>query len=323
MSGTYLGFDHSPNAMGGAIAIGNFDGVHRGHCNIIDSLLQVAKKINGPASIVTFDPPPARLLRPELAPKPLTTVAWKKELLAKAGADHVIVIPTTTELLQLTAVDFFERVVRGELHAQGIVEGENFRFGKGRVGDIQLLASLCEKHGMELKIATTAQSDGQWVSSTRIRQWIEAGQIADANRYLLQPYRIAGKVVGGAQRGRTLGFPTANLDSIPVLVPSVGVYAARVKGVITPDGYPAKSAPVGTHVALNIGPNPTFGENALKVEAHLLGFHGDLYDTVLELEILDRVRGVRKFESKESLLAQLANDLTMVASICQAHRNTI
>jgi riboflavin kinase/FMN adenylyltransferase len=140
---------------------------------------------------------------------------------------------------------------------------------------------------------------------------------------LLQPYRIAGKVVGGAQRGRTLGFPTANLDSIPVLVPSVGVYAARVKGVITPDGYPAKSAPVGTHVALNIGPNPTFGENALKVEAHLLGFHGDLYDTVLELEILDRVRGVRKFESKESLLAQLANDLTMVASICQAHRNTI
>ncbi len=323
MSGAYLGFDHSPNAMGGAIAIGNFDGVHRGHCNIIDSLLQVAKKINGPASIVTFDPPPARLLRPELAPKPLTTVAWKKELLAKAGADHVIVIPTTTELLQLTAVDFFERVVRGELHAQGIVEGENFRFGKGRVGDIQLLASLCEKHGMELKIATTAQSDGQWVSSTRIRQWIEAGQIADANRYLLQPYRIAGKVVGGAQRGRTLGFPTANLDSIPVLVPSVGVYAARVKGVITPDGYPAKSATVGTHVALNIGPNPTFGENALKVEAHLLGFHGDLYDTVLELEILDRVRDVRKFESKESLLAQLANDLTMVASICQAHRNTI
>lgn len=323
MSDAYLGFDHSPNALGGAIAIGNFDGVHRGHCNIIETLRQVAKRINGSATIVTFDPPPARLLRPESAPKPLTTVAWKKELLVKAGADHVIVIPTTTELLQLTAVDFFERVVRGELHAQGIVEGENFRFGKRRVGDIQLLASLCEKHGMELKIATTAQSDGQWVSSTRIRQWIEAGQIADANRYLLQPYRIAGKVVGGAQRGRTLGFPTANLDSIPVLVPSIGVYAARVKGVVTPEGYPAKSAPVGTHVALNIGPNPTFGENVLKVEAHLLGFHGDLYDTVLELEILDRVRDVRKFESKDSLLAQLANDLTMVASICQAHRNTI
>jgi riboflavin kinase/FMN adenylyltransferase len=318
MSDAYLGFDHSPNAMGGAIAIGNFDGVHRGHCNIIDSLRQVAKKVDGPASIVTFDPPPARLLRPESVPKPLTTVAWKKELLAKAGADHVIVIPTTMELLQLTAAEFFDRVVRGELQAKGIVEGENFRFGKGREGDIQLLASLCHKHDMELKIATTAQSDGQWVSSTRIRQWIESGQMADANRYLLQPYRIAGKVVSGAQRGRTLGFPTANLDSIPVLIPSIGVYAARVRGVIMPDGNPMKSAPIGTHVALNIGPNPTFGENALKVEAHLLGYHGDLYDAILELEILDRVRDVRKFESKESLLAQLANDLTMVASICQA-----
>lgn len=323
MSDAYLGFDHSPNALGGAIAIGNFDGVHRGHCNIIDSLRQVAKKVEGPASIVTFDPPPARLLRPESTPKPLTTVAWKKELLAKAGADHVIVIPTTTELLQLTAMEFFERVVRGELQAKGIVEGENFRFGKGREGDIQLLASLCETHAMELKIATTAQCDGQWVSSTRIRQWIESGQMADANRYLLRPYRIAGKVVSGAQRGRTLGFPTANLDSIPVLVPSIGVYAARVKGVITSDGNPMKSAPIGTHVALNIGSNPTFGENALKVEAHLLGFRGDLYDAILELEILDRVRDVRKFESKESLLAQLANDLTMVASICQAQCNSI
>jgi riboflavin kinase/FMN adenylyltransferase len=323
MSDAYLGFDHSPNALGGAIAIGNFDGVHRGHCNIIDSLRQVAKKVDGPASIVTFDPPPARLLRPESTPKPLTTVAWKKELLAKAGADHVIVIPTTTELLQLTAIEFFERVVRGELQAKGIVEGENFRFGKGREGDIQLLASLCERHAMELKIATTAQCDGQWVSSTRIRQWIESGQMADANRYLLRPYRIAGKVVSGAQRGRTLGFPTANLDSIPVLVPSIGVYAARVKGVITSDGNPMKSAPIGTHVALNIGSNPTFGENALKVEAHLLGFRGDLYDAILELEILDRVRDVRKFESKESLLAQLANDLTMVASICQAQCNSI
>lgn len=323
MSDAYLGFDHSPNAIGGAIAIGNFDGVHRGHCNIIETLRQVATKFNGPATIVTFDPPPARLLRPELAPKPLTTVAWKKELLVKAGADHVIVIPTTTELLQLTAIEFFERVVRGELNAQGIVEGQNFRFGKGREGDIQVLATLCEKHGMELKIATTAQSDGQWVSSTRIRQWIEAGQVSDANRFLLQPYRISGKIVSGAQRGRTLGFPTANLDSIQVLVPSIGVYAARVKDVVAPDGYPAKSVPVGTDVALNIGPNPTFGENALKVEAHLLGFHGDLYDSVLELEILDRVRDVRKFESKESLLAQLANDLTMVASICQDHRTTI
>lgn len=323
MSVAYLGFDHSPDAIGGAIAIGNFDGVHRGHCNIIDTLRHVAHSIDGPASIVTFDPPPARLLRPGLAPKPLTTVAWKKELLIKAGADHVIVIATTIELLQLTAVEFFDRVVRRELHAKGIVEGENFRFGKGREGDIHLLASLCDKHRMQLKIATTAQSDGQWVSSTRIRQWIESGQIADANQYLLQPYRIAGKVVSGAQRGRTLGFPTANLDAIPVLVPCIGVYAARVSGVLLPDGQPMQSAPIGTHVALNIGPNPTFGENALKVEAHLLGFHGDLYGATLELEILNRVRDVRKFDSKESLLAQLANDLTMVAAICQAQRESI
>lgn len=302
------------DAKGGAIAIGNFDGVHRGHRQLLSQLRTLADQTGGPTVVVTFDPPPLRILRPEVALKPLTTHESKCKLLVDAGADFVITLKSSPELLQLSADDFFEQVIVGALGAKGIIEGANFRFGKDRQGDIGYLQKRCKEHGIHSEIAVAAMDSGEWISSTRIRKEIESGRIQAANRLLLQPYKLEGKVVSGAQRGRTLGFPTANLDAIPVLIPSQGVYAARVLRVDTLTNGMLESAEKKL-VALHIGPNPTFGEDAKKVEAHILDFQGDLYGATIELELLSEIRGVQKFPSKEALLEQLAQDIQRTREI--------
>ncbi len=306
-------FDIPENARGGALTIGNFDGVHAGHRKIIQTLRQVASMVGGPAVAITFDPPPAQLLRPEIAPKPLTTIAWKKELLLAAGVDHVIVLPTSFDLLKLEATQFFDLVIRELCAAKGVVEGENFRFGRDRTGDTALLGDLCSKNEMIFQIADAALCDGEWISSTRIRRLITDGEIDHANRFLIRPYRLCGSVETGAKRGSSLGFPTANLHSIPVLVPANGVYAAKILGISgrsLPD-----DDPTGHAVALHIGPNPTFAEYAQKVEAHILDFCADLYGSILEIEIISRVRNVYRFDSMTDLLKQLHIDIETVRKI--------
>ncbi|AMV31970.1 Riboflavin biosynthesis protein RibF [Pirellula sp. SH-Sr6A] len=308
------------DAKGGAIAIGNFDGVHCGHRRLLIQLKSLAKRTDGPVVVVTFDPPPLRILRPELSPKPLTTHESKCRLLREAGADFVVALRTSHELLQLSAEDFFDQVIVGALGAKGIIEGPNFRFGRDRRGDVDYLHQRCRTLGIEFELAAVEMDSGDWISSTRIRKEIELGAIQAANRLLLQPYRIHGVVGTGARRGRTLGFPTANLDAISVLVPAHGVYAARVSNVEGIEASIAKSA-MHQPVALHIGPNPTFGEDAKKVEAHILDFSADLYGASMELELLSEIRGVQKFPSIEALRAQLSKDIQTTREICLAHKS--
>ena len=309
----------SRDAKFGALSIGNFDGVHAGHRQLVNDLKRLADSVGGPSVILTFDPPPLRLLKPEVAPAALTTAARKEALLKSLGVDHVVTLSTTQELLNLTAAEFFHGIIVHELQAKALLEGENFHFGRGREGNIQTLKELCLQHKIHFQLARPQQSDGQWISSTRVRDAIQAGEIRQANQWLGRNHRFGGIVCQGSQRGRTIGFPTANLHDIPELVPGYGVYAARVADVEFPQSPTFTPASlVGKTVALHIGPNPTFSEEITKVEAHILDFSGDLYGAYLEIELLQEVRPIERFDSKEALLEQLHRDIQFVKLVATA-----
>jgi riboflavin kinase/FMN adenylyltransferase len=312
---------------GGAVAIGNFDGVHRGHARIVERLALKAKEVGGAAIVFTFDPHPVRLLRPDKAPPPLTWTDRKAELLAELGVDAMIAFPTDEALLSLSPEEFFSRIVIEKLAARAMVEGANFYFGRGRAGNIELLGRLCAAAGIRLEIVEPLTMSGAIVSSSRVRGLIQAGAVDAAREILTQPYRIRGMVTHGAARGARIGFPTANLDAIDTLLPAAGVYAGRAlissgrpPRAVTEEVVPAAddaSESRGTRnpppaiwpAAIHIGPNPTFGEKAVKVEAHLIGFHGSLYGEPIEVDFLSRLRGVQTFADAQSLRAQLERDV--------------
>ena len=283
---------------GGVLTVGNFDGVHLGHRQMVDQLVALARELGTRAIAVTFDPPPLAILAPGRIPPQLTTRTQKVELLKSIGVDEVVVCPTSHELLSLTPEEFFEEILVHQLGCRGMVEGPNFCFGKGRVGDIRLLKELCAQRQLPVAIVEAREIEGVMISSSEVRNALSSGDVAKARKWLGRPYSVSGRVIHGAERGRLLGFPTANLDQIETLLPPLGVYACRtnVDGI----SYP---------VALNIGPNPTFAENRLKVEAHLIGFSGDLYDRTVTLEFLQRLRGVVKFDGIDALKSQLQSDI--------------
>ena len=300
--------DDLPTSLrGGAVTIGNFDGVHLGHARIVERLLAKAKEVSGPAVVFTFDPHPVRLLRPDKAPPPLTWTDRKAGLLAELGVDAVIAYPTDEALLSLSPEEFFARIVRQELAAKAMVEGPNFYFGRHRAGNIELLAQLCQSAGMQLEIVEPLVMGDDIVSSSRIRDLIAAGDVAAAHTLLTHPYRIRGMVTHGAARGAKIGFPTANVDAIDTLLPAHGVYAGRA--FVGDARWPA---------AINIGPAPTFSETAVKVEAHLIGFHGSLYGEPIEVNFLSRLRGVQLFAGVDALKAQLALDVQMTLAAGRA-----
>lgn len=284
----------------GALTIGNFDGVHLGHARIARQVRQRADEVGGPAVVFTFDPHPVRLLRPELAPPPLTWTRRKVELLGELGIDAVIAYPTTKDLLELTPNEFFDQIIVQKMAAMAMVEGPNFNFGKNRAGDTTTLAKLCNENGMQLDILApfTREGETEFVSSSRIRKLIAAGDVQAAREMLTQPYRMRGMVTHGAGRGASLGIPTANLEAIDTLVPEIGVYAG-----IAHRGNAMYAA------AINIGPNPTFGEKARKIEVHLIGFQGSLYGEPLEVSFLSRLREVTTFPDVDALRKQLAIDI--------------
>ncbi len=281
------------------MAIGNFDGVHRGHARIVARLLEKAQDVGGPALVFTFDPHPVRILRPAEAPPPLTWTDRKAELLAALGVDAVIAYPTDEALLQLSPDEFFQRIVRAALDAKAMVEGPNFYFGRGRSGTIDVLRGLTREAGIQLDVVEPLVEDGQIVSSSRVRKLIAEGHVEEARRLLTEPYRIRGMVVHGAGRGAKIGFATANINAIDTLLPAVGVYAGR--GFVNNSVWPA---------AINIGPNPTFGGAELKVEAHLLDWDDSpLYGQPLEIDFLTRLRGVERFADVDALMQQLNRDI--------------
>jgi len=290
--------------QGGAISIGNFDGVHLGHARLMTRLQAVASDADGPAVVLTFDPHPVRLLRPEAAPPPLTWTDRKAELLAELGIDAIIAYRTDEDFLALTPQQFFDRVVLQHLKARAIIEGPNFYFGRGRAGNVDLLRQLCHQADIQLEIVEPLRVEGEYVSSSRVRRLIGHGDVRQASEQLTRPYRIRGLVTHGDARGTKLGFPTANLDAIDTLLPAQGVYAGRA--LACGDLWPA---------AVNIGPNPTFGGRAVKVEAHLLGFDASLYGEVLEVDFLSRLRDIRPFGSADELKHQLARDVDTTRQI--------
>jgi riboflavin kinase/FMN adenylyltransferase len=298
------GFDSAAGYQGGYVSIGNFDGVHRGHQSMISRLVDRAQASGVPAVVLTFDPHPIKLLRPELAPPSLSTIERKAELLGGCGVDFVVAYPTDRALLELTSEEFFRRIVLDELAACGMIEGPNFQFGHNRAGDVGTLKSLCDENGLTLDIVDAVETDGRVVSSSIVRSLIHAGELAEAAALLGHAYRLRGTVVEGAGRGRSLGFPTANLGGIATMLPADGVYAARC--AVDGEQYPA---------AIHIGPNPTFDDDRQKVELHLIGFDGDLYSKVLAVDLVDRVRGTQSFESASDLQSQVREDLKRVCAV--------
>jgi riboflavin kinase/FMN adenylyltransferase len=290
-----------PAARGGAISVGNFDGVHRGHAVLIDQLRRQAERVGGPAVVVTFEPHRAAILRPDREPPRLTSLERRASLLEQLGIDHVIACPVDLDFLAKSAETFFQQVALDALDARAMVEGPNFFFGRNREGDIDRLQALCDASGLSLQIVAPHRSGETMISSTRIRQLLAGGEIERANRLLTAPYALQGRVEAGASRGATLGFPTANLGKLQNMPPQHGVYACRVP------------LAEGTRLAAtHIGPNPTFDEADAKVEVHLLDWQGDLYGQPLQVDFLHKVRDIARFDSVDALQQQLQSDIAQV-----------
>lgn len=291
----------------GAVSIGNFDGVHLGHAHLVERLVARAHEHNGPALVFTFDPHPATVLRPEEIPPSLTWTQRKVELLGHLGVDMVVAFAADTALLKLSPHEFFERIILRHLGSQAIVEGSNFFFGHRRQGDVKLLGQLCVQHGLVLDVVNPIVVDGEIVSSSRIRKLVTRGQIDQVNRLLTEPYRIRGSVVHGKGRGAKLGVPTVNLDRIESMLPGQGIYAGRAW--VGDRAWPA---------ALNIGPNCTFDEHVVKIEAHLIGADEDFYDAEVEIEFFQRLREPKKYASVELLVEQINHDIRNALKIVEA-----
>ncbi len=282
----------------GALTVGNFDGVHCGHQALLAELRRQAGRTRGPAVVLTFDPHPLQLLRPQQFPPLLTTMPQRAELLRAHGADFVLILRTTRELLQLEARAFFDRVIRDGLQPRVVVPGFNFAFGHNREGTVERLAQFCRESGIDFDLVEPATADGEVIASSRIRQVLQAGQVRLAAALLGRLYTVTGVVGTGQRRGQKLGFPTANLDDIQTLVPVNGVYAVRA--TLDEQTWPG---------AAHVGPNVTFGEHVRKVEVHLIGFQGDLYGRTLTVAFLDRLRDTRPFAGADELIQQLRQDV--------------
>ena len=304
----------TPPLAEAAVAVGNFDGVHLGHAEIASRLVAAARDRGVPAVAVTFDPHPATLVRPDAAPMPLTTPARRAELLLALGLDAVLVQPADLALVSLSAEAFYREILRRRLGAVAMVEGQDFRFGAGRRGDVALLAELAAADGVTVEVVEPVERGGGPVSSSRLRALVAAGDVAAAAALATAPYRLTGTVVEGARRGAGLGFPTANLGGIATLLPAEGVYAARAAAANDAAAAGRRWFPA----AVNVGPAPTFDVAAATVEVHLIGFAGDLYGTILDVDFLARLRDTRRFASVEELKNQLAADVARAAAIASA-----
>ena len=296
---------------GGVISVGNFDGVHRGHAEILSRGRSLRAQTPGATlAVVTFEPHPLTVLRPDAVPPRLSSAPLKRELIAAAGADVLVVLPPTPEVLYLAAEDFWA-ILRDEVRPAHMVEGESFNFGRGRGGTIARLREWSAGTGVRLHVVPPVAVpllDMRLtpVSSSLIRWLLENGRVRDAGICLARAYTLEGEVIRGHQRGRTIGVPTANLDCREQMIPADGVYAGRCR------------VGAGTYaVALSIGTMPTFGDNRRQVEAHLLDFNGDLYGQRLRVEVIDWVRDQWKFNGVEPLKEQMARDI----AYCKERRN--
>jgi riboflavin kinase / FMN adenylyltransferase len=294
-----------------AVAIGNFDGVHLGHKALLEETLRITRASGGESVALTFDPHPARFFAPSLAPPMLTPLHRRIELLQEAGAEVVLVEPFTADFAGMPAEDFVEKVLARDIGASHVVVGADFSFGKDRRGNAGLLAQVGRSRGMGTSVVPQVTANGLVCSSTKIREFVLEGRVEGASLLLGRPFEIDGKVVRGAGRGRTLGVPTINLAHEGEILPKPGVYAGRARRV-------ERDAPWSA-AAISIGTNPTFtkpGDPELFIEAHLLDFEGDLYDTTMRLAFLAHLRDQRRYASVDELVAAIQSDIARTREIC-------
>jgi riboflavin kinase/FMN adenylyltransferase len=288
------------------VTIGVFDGVHRGHQRIVTRAMESARELGLPVVVVTFDPHPDEVVRPGSHPPLLCTPRRESELLAGLGVDAVLVIPFTLEFSRLGPDEFVRAVLVDRLHAARVVVGENFRFGHKAAGDVALLAELGEKYDFTAEGVPLLTENGVTISSTGIRAMLTAGDVVAAAHDLGRPHRVEGVVVRGHQRGRALGFPTANLETLPhTAIPADGVYAGWLTQLDT-DGKERERWPA----AISVGTNPTFDGRERTVEAYALDRDDlDLYGAHVAVDFVARLRATLKFKSVDDLVAQMHVDV--------------
>ncbi len=301
--------DVGPELSGGVLTIGNFDGVHVGHRSILRRASQLAREVGGPLVVMTFEPHPVAILRPDRKPATLTPRREKLAQLENAGADAVVIAEVDHEFLAMTAEAFVRDIVAGLFRPRWVVEGPTFNYGRDRQGNNDALRAAGREYGFEVCVVEPSQIETgpgrrEMVSSSLVRRAVAAGDVELAARALGRPYALVGNVIEGRRRGRQLGFPTANLDVGGQLVPADGVYAgsARVAGA----EYIA---------AVSIGCAPTFEATDRLVEAYLLDFDGDIYGEWARVEVRTRIRGQETYTSVEELCRQIERDVAVVRAV--------
>ncbi|MGH7931647.1 MAG: bifunctional riboflavin kinase/FAD synthetase [Candidatus Binataceae bacterium] len=289
------------------VALGNFDGVHMGHQAILKDAIARARAHNGSAFALTFDPLPAKVLFPARAPRLILTAEDKHELLRDSGIDAVLVINFTRELSLIEPREFVREYLLGRIGARAVVVGHSVSFGHNRAGNATVMDHLGHELGFDTAVVGPVRVASMEVSSTKVREVIAAGDMKTAVTLLGRCHFVRGPVVHGRERGRKIGFPTANIASRTELLPPDGVYATRV---VLPDGAYASIT--------NIGMRPTFAEPERTIEANIFDFDRDIYGAEVKLELVERIRGERKFESAQALAAQIASDLKRAREILAA-----
>lgn len=296
----YYSTKDMPGFTNPVLTIGTFDGVHSGHSVILKQVCEHAASVGGESILITFEPHPRKLIFPDQEIQIITPLDKKLELIAAAGINHVVVVPFTKEFAELSAREYVSGFLVGQFKPSAIVIGYDHHFGNDRKGDINLLRELKDDYGFEVVEIPEQHIQNAAVSSTKVRNAIAAGEVVEAAQMLGRNYTLSGKVTKGAQLGRTIGYPTANIvpNHTEQIIPANGVYAVRVK--YGSEIYKAM---------LNIGYRPTVSsEQKLHVEAHIFDFSGDIYNEQLELEFIERLRDEQKFSSVDMLKAQLDKD---------------
>jgi len=291
-----------PLANGAVITVGTFDGVHRGHQDVLATLVRHAQARGLPSVVITFDPHPLDVVNPAAAPPLLTLTEEKLAMFAQTGVSYVAVVPFTLALAALEAEQFVDDVLLGRFAMRELLVGHDHGFGRGRMGDIEVLRQLGQRRGFRVTVLPPVHAaDGYAISSTAIRRSVAGGDLARAALGLGRPYSISGTVIRGDQRGRTIGYPTLNLSppSPRKLLPPDGVYAVRVQ---LPEGQFGGM--------LNLGPRPTVGDHQRRIETHVFDAGADWYGATVRLDFIARLRGTRPFAGLDALKTQLADDET-------------
>ncbi len=297
----FRSLDELPEFENLVVTQGTFDGVHRGHVQVLQQVVEQAAAIGGKSMLITFYPHPRMVLYPnENKLRLLNTIEEKAELMHKAGIENILVLPFTDEISKLTPLDFVRNILVNKLKVKKMIVGHDHRFGKNREGGLRELQQFGEMFNFEVEEIPAWQLEEAAVSSTRIRTALLEGRIEEANELLGRPYSFTGTVVHGKKLGREIGFPTANIEVFDPykLIPADGVYAVTCK--IGVDKFKA---------AMNIGWNPTIAGKGHTIEAHLLDFSGDLYDIAIPFELIARIRDEEKFQNMDELKQKIGQDV--------------